>query len=96
MTKNKNKYKDTGVDIEEGQRFIEDIKDLTREPITSYSLSNIGSFSGYVDTPSEFSSPVYALACDGVGTKIKIALKREDSSGEKVKKISKWPEGKIS
>lgn len=75
MTKNKNKYKDTGVDIEEGQRFIEDIKDLTREPITSYSLSNIGSFSGYVDTPSEFSSPVYALACDGVGTKIKIALK---------------------
>ena len=37
MTKNKNKYKDTGVDIEEGQKFIEDIKDLTKEPITSYS-----------------------------------------------------------
>lgn len=75
MTKNKNKYKDTGVDIEEGQKFIEDIKDLTKEPITSYSLSNIGSFSGYIETPSEFSDPVYALACDGVGTKIKIGLK---------------------
>ena len=40
MTKNKNKYKDIGVDIEEGQKFIEDIKDLTKEPITSYSLSS--------------------------------------------------------
>ena len=74
MTKNKNKYKDIGVDIDEGQKFIEDIKNLTKKPITSYSLSDIGGFSGYVETPSEFSDPVYALACDGVGTKIKIGL----------------------
>ncbi len=75
MKKNKNNYKDTGVDIKEGQKFIEDIKNLTKAPITSYSLSNIGSFSGYVQAPSEFTDPVYALACDGVGTKIKIGLK---------------------
>ena len=74
MTKNKNKYKDIGVDIDEGQKFIEDIKNLTKKPITSYSLSDIGGFSGYVETPSEFLDPVYALACDGVGTKIKIGL----------------------
>ena len=74
MKKNKNNYKDTGVNIKEGQKFIEDIKNLTETPITSYSLSDIGGFSGYVETPSEFSDPVYALACDGVGTKIKIGL----------------------
>ena len=75
MTKNKNKYKDTGVDIKEGQKFIDDLKDLTSKSISNYSLSDIGGFSGYVETPSEFSDPVFALACDGVGTKIKLATK---------------------
>tara|TARA_B100000073_G_scaffold143312_2_gene117896 strand:+ start:3506 stop:4498 length:993 start_codon:yes stop_codon:yes gene_type:complete len=80
MVKNKNKYKDSGVDIEEGQNFIDDIKSLTKKPITSYSLGNIGSFSGYIETPAEFSDPIYALACDGVGTKMKVGLKLNDLS----------------
>ena len=29
MTKNKNNYKDSGVDIDQGQKFVEDIKKLT-------------------------------------------------------------------
>ena len=28
MTKNKNNYKDSGVNIEEGQKFIDDIKHI--------------------------------------------------------------------
>ena len=82
MTKNKNKdkYKDAGVNIDEGQKFIDDIKILTSSANTKYSLSNIGGFSGYVEIPKDISNPVYALACDGVGTKMRIALRADDLS----------------
>ena len=76
--KNKNKYKDSGVNIDEGQKFIDDIKILTSSANTKYSLSNIGGFSGYVEIPKDISNPVYALACDGVGTKMRIALRADD------------------
>mgnify|MGYP005718071637 CR=1 FL=1 len=41
MTKNKNKdkYKDAGVNIDEGQKFIDDIKNLTSALNTKYSLN---------------------------------------------------------
>ena len=82
MTKNKNinKYKDSGVNIDEGQKFVDDIKNLTLNLNPKYSLSNIGGFSGYVEVPDNITNPVYALACDGVGTKMRIALKADDLS----------------
>ena len=54
MTKNKNKdkYKDAGVNIDEGQKFIDDIKNLTSALNTKYSLNSIGGFSGYIETVS--------------------------------------------
>lgn len=82
MTKNKNKdkYKDAGVNIDEGQKFIDDIKNLTSALNTKYSLSSIGGFSGYIEIPKNISNPVYALACDGVGTKMRVALRLNDLS----------------
>ena len=82
MTKNKNKdkYKDSGVNIDEGQEFIEDIRNLTSALNPKYSLSSIGGFSGYVEIPNNISNPVYALACDGVGTKMRVALRLNDLS----------------
>tara|TARA_X000000950_G_scaffold287442_1_gene399708 strand:+ start:5490 stop:6476 length:987 start_codon:yes stop_codon:yes gene_type:complete len=80
MTKNKNNYKDSGVNIEEGQKFIDDIKDLTSNISPKYSLGHIGGFSGYVEIPNNISNPVYALACDGVGTKMRVALQSDDLS----------------
>ena len=74
MTKNKFNYKDSGVNIEEGQKFIDDIKKLSSSSANQYSLGSIGGFSGYVEIPKELKEPVYALACDGVGTKMRIAL----------------------
>ena len=38
MTKNKNNYKDSGVDIDQGQKFVEDIKKLTSKSQHSFSL----------------------------------------------------------
>ena len=78
MTKNKNNYKDSGVDIDQGQKFIEDIKKLASKSQHSSSLGGIGGFSGYIEAPSEYVNPVYALACDGVGTKMRLALQTND------------------
>ena len=78
MTKNKFNYKDSGVNIEEGQKFIDDIKNLSSASDNNYSLGSIGGFSGYVEIPDSLNEPVYALACDGVGTKMRIAQKKGD------------------
>ena len=78
MTKNKNNYKDSGVDIDQGQKFVEDIKKLTSKAQHSFSLGGIGGFSGYIEAPSDYVNPVYALACDGVGTKMRLALQTND------------------
>ncbi len=78
MTKNKFNYKDSGVNIEEGQKFIDDIKNLSSASNNNYSLGSIGGFSGYVEIPDSLNEPVYALACDGVGTKMRIAQKKGD------------------
>ena len=80
MTKNKNNYKDSGVDIHQGQKFVKDIKELTSKSLYSFSLSGIGGFSGYIETPGNYVNPVYALACDGVGTKMRLALQINDLS----------------
>jgi phosphoribosylformylglycinamidine cyclo-ligase len=80
MTKNKFNYKDSGVNITEGQKFIDDIKNLSSPANSLYSLGSIGGFSGYVEIPSQMKEPVYALACDGVGTKMRIALHKGNLS----------------
>ena len=80
MTKNKFNYKDSGVNIEEGQKFIDDIKNLSSSSANLYSLGSIGGFSGYVEIPNQTKEPVYALACDGVGTKMRIALEKGNLS----------------
>ena len=80
MTKNKFNYKDSGVNIEEGQKFIDDIKNLSSSSTNLYSLGSIGGFSGYVEIPNQMKEPVYALACDGVGTKMRIALEKGNLS----------------
>ena len=41
MTKNKNNYKDSGVDIDQGQKFVEDIKKLTSKSKHSFSLGAV-------------------------------------------------------
>ena len=43
-------------------------------------MGSIGGFSGYVEIPSQMKEPVYALACDGVGTKMRIALHKDNLS----------------
>jgi phosphoribosylformylglycinamidine cyclo-ligase len=56
-------YKTSGVDIEKGREFVEELKKK---------VPNIGGFSGMMEIPPEYEQPVLVSGADGVGTKINI------------------------
>jgi len=56
-------YKTSGVDIEKGREFVEDLKKK---------VPNLGGFSGMIEIPPEYEQPVLVSGADGVGTKINI------------------------
>ena len=57
-------YKDSGVDIEAGNAFVERLKEKA---------PTIGGFNGMFKVPSGYEKPVLVSGADGVGTKINIA-----------------------
>ena len=56
-------YKDSGVDIEAGNAFVETLKEKA---------PSIGGFNGMFSLPSGYEKPVLVSGADGVGTKINI------------------------
>ena len=56
-------YKTSGVDIEKGREFVEDLKKK---------VPNLGGFSGMMEIPPEYEQPVLVSGADGVGTKMNI------------------------
>ena len=68
-------YKKAGVDIDEGERFVEMISPLARKTFRKEVLTGIGSFGALfnLDT-SRHKNPVLVSGTDGVGTKLKIAF----------------------
>jgi len=68
------KYKEAGVDIEAGDRFVEKIKSLVRYTSRPEVLGEIGAFSGLFQIDvKKYQCPVLVAGADGVGTKSKIA-----------------------
>ena len=57
-------YKDSGVDIEAGNAFVERLKEKA---------PSIGGFNGMMQVPSGYEEPVLVSGTDGVGTKMNIA-----------------------
>jgi len=76
-------YKDSGVDIDAGNSFVETIKPYVKETLTSNVIGGIGSFAGAFRLPAGYKKPVLLSATDGVGTKLKLAIeaKKFDSVG---------------
>lgn len=76
-------YKDSGVDIDEGARFVEEIKPYVKKTFDANVLGGIGSFAGAYELPSGYKKPVILGATDGVGTKLKLAIeaKKFDTVG---------------
>ena len=67
-------YKTAGVDIDAGNKFVEDLK--TKVP-------TLGGFGGMIKVPSGYEEPILVSGADGVGTKIEIAniLNKYDTIG---------------
>lgn len=76
-------YKSSGVNIQEGYRTVDKIKEHARRTLTPDVLSVIGSFGAFMRIPQGYTSPVLVSGTDGVGTKLKVAfaLKKYDTVG---------------
>ena len=75
MSKQPITYKDAGVDIDAGNRFVDLIKPLVKETSRPEVLTDIGGFGGLFSlNSSKYKRPTLVAATDGVGTKLKLAF----------------------
>ena len=69
-------YKDAGVDIDEGNKLISDISKITETTSNEGSIGKLGGFGGLFDLKKcGFKDPLLVSSTDGVGTKLKLAVK---------------------
>ena len=74
-SKKKDRYAQAGVDIDEGNRFVELIKPVVSKTFKSGVITDIGGFAGLFSLHIEdIKNPVLVTSTDGVGTKLKIAF----------------------
>ena len=66
-------YKEAGVDIDEGDRFVRLISPLVKKTFRPEVMTDIGSFGGLFAL-KKYKDPVLVSGTDGVGTKLKIAF----------------------
>ena len=67
-------YRNAGVSIEAGNEFVKKIKNVVQETYDNNVIEGVGGFAAlYSLEDYNFSKPVLVSACDGVGTKIKLA-----------------------
>jgi len=66
-------YKDSGVDIEAGEKLVDLIKPFAKKTFDKNVLAGIGGFGAGYLIPQGFKEPVLVSGTDGVGTKLKVA-----------------------
>ena len=76
-------YRDAGVDIDAGDRLVENIKPYAKKTLRPEVLAGIGGFGALCRIPAKYREPVLVSGTDGVGTKLKLAfeLDRHDTIG---------------
>lgn len=74
-------YEDAGVSIDNGNKFVNEIKPLVKQTFNENVIGGIGSFSGAYKIPSGFKNPVLLSATDGVGTKLRLAIDAQKFEG---------------
>ncbi|MBW1942436.1 MAG: phosphoribosylformylglycinamidine cyclo-ligase [Deltaproteobacteria bacterium] len=82
--KKKSSYKEAGVDIDAGNRFVDLIKPIVSKTFKSGVITDIGGFAGLLSlNVQDIENPVLVASTDGVGTKLKIAfmMDRHDTIG---------------
>ena len=68
-------YKTSGVDVEAGRAFVNQIRNSIETTHTQGVLGGIGGFAGCFRLPQGFKKPVLVSGTDGVGTKLELAQK---------------------
>ncbi len=69
-------YKDSGVDIDKGNKIVSDIAAITKSTSNKGSIGELGGFGGLFDLKKcGFKDPILVSSTDGVGTKLKLAIK---------------------
>ena len=75
-------YKDTGVDIHAGNEFVKKLPYIVNSTFDKNVINGIGDFAALYSLENEqLSNPLLVSACDGVGTKIKLAIDTKNYSG---------------
>jgi phosphoribosylformylglycinamidine cyclo-ligase len=76
-------YRQAGVDLKSAEAVVDIARNAARSTQTNFLLGGIGSFSGAFELPAGYRQPVLLCACDGVGTKLKLAFdaQRHDTVG---------------
>jgi len=71
-------YADAGVNIEEGALAVEKMKTYVKETFTKGVLGGLGGFGGLFELDlTGYSKPVLVSGTDGVGTKLKISIMKD-------------------
>ncbi len=69
-------YKDAGVDIDKGNKLVSEITNITESTSIAGSIGKLGGFGGLFDLKkSGFKDPILVSSTDGVGTKLRLAIK---------------------
>lgn len=75
IKKEKLTYRNSGVDIDAGEKAVDLIKEMARSTFNSRVISDIGGFGGlYSIAGMGMNDPVLVSGTDGVGTKLKVAF----------------------
>ncbi len=68
-------YKDAGVDIDAGNELVERIKSVAGKTRRPEVLAGLGGFGALFELPKGYKEPVLVSGTDGVGTKLKLAMR---------------------
>ncbi len=75
-------YKDSGVDVDIGNEFVKNLPSMVNSTFDKNVINGIGDFAAFYSIENEhLNNPILVSACDGVGTKIKLAIDTKNYSG---------------
>ncbi|VFP79468.1 phosphoribosylformylglycinamidine cyclo-ligase [Candidatus Erwinia haradaeae] len=74
-------YKDSGVDIDKSNIFVNHLKKIAQKTLRSEVISGLGGFAGLCALPKKYYEPILVSSTDGVGTKMRLAVKTKYYNG---------------